>query len=196
MRASKAVSRDIQVVIKRSATFSIVYMSSFPIGSIVILQNLVRGSQYNGVRGIVKTNYDANNGGRQNILLPSVNKIVAVKPDNMKLSQVDSNSKAKSGGKSLSNKKKRGQQRKATKSQLSTASKDSVTALEAGPLGLTSEINDRLAAKFVKDIQDGQHIAIESILTDNGSLSFNLSLGKVVYLHLSLPFYKDARMKL
>jgi len=166
-------------------------MSSFPIGCNVILQNLVKGSQYNGKRGIVKSNYDTNNGGRQNVLLYDehkvAGKIVAVKPDNMKLARdmVDSNSKPnKSGGKSLSNKKKRGQQRKATKSQSQpTASMDDfVTAsLQAGPLGLTSEMNDRLAAKFVKDIQDGWHTATHSLATimgtqgENGSLPFNMS---------------------
>ena len=56
-------------------------MSSFPIGCNVILKNLVKGSQYNGETGIVKTNCDER--GRQNVLLLDSNKMVAVKPHNM-----------------------------------------------------------------------------------------------------------------
>lgn len=58
-------------------------MSSFPIGCNVTLHDLVKGSQYNGKNGIVKSNCDAR--GRQNVLLLDGNKMVAVKPDNMKL---------------------------------------------------------------------------------------------------------------
>ena len=92
-------------------------MSSFPIGSNVILHKLVKGSQYNGEIGIVKTNCDER--GRQNVLLHDGNKMVAVKPDNMILvrNKKDSNDKSKSGGKSSSSKKKRGKQRKAAKEQ-------------------------------------------------------------------------------
>ena len=61
-------------------------MSSFPVGSKVILQ--VKGSQYNGKHGIVKSDYCADS-GRQNVLLSNDNdgieKMVAVKPKNMKL---------------------------------------------------------------------------------------------------------------
>jgi len=96
---------------------------SFPIGCNVTLQNLVKGSQYNGKHGIVKSNCDER--GRQNVLLRDGNKMVSVKADNMKLVQSlwlcgddevqnkeDSNTKSNSGGKSLSKKKKRGKQRK------------------------------------------------------------------------------------
>ena len=60
-------------------------MSSFAIGSKVILQNLSKGSQYNGTCGVVKSS--CVNNGRRNVLLccGGVNKTVAVKPENMKL---------------------------------------------------------------------------------------------------------------
>ena len=63
----------------------ILIMSSFPIGSKVILQNLIKGSQYNGKHGVIKTNPDGNNDGRQQVLLHDEHNIICVKPHNMKL---------------------------------------------------------------------------------------------------------------
>ncbi|KAL7456343.1 hypothetical protein ACHAWC_007870 [Mediolabrus comicus] len=60
-------------------------MSSFPIGSKVMLQNLIKGSQYNGKDGVIKTNPDGNNDERQQVLLRYEHKILCVKPKNMKL---------------------------------------------------------------------------------------------------------------
>ena len=56
--------------------------SSFPVGSNVTLQNLVKG-QYNGKRGTIQTDEDISS-GRQNVLLDGGNKVVSVKPENMK----------------------------------------------------------------------------------------------------------------
>jgi len=64
--------------------------SSFQIGSNVILQHLIKGSQYNGKRGTIQTDEDISS-GRQNVLLDGGNKVVSVKPENMK--QVDSSQK-------------------------------------------------------------------------------------------------------
>lgn len=55
----------------------------FPIGSTVILQNLINGASYNNLRGIVKSNLDPTT-LRQNVFVVDVNKIVGVKPTNMK----------------------------------------------------------------------------------------------------------------
>lgn len=55
----------------------------FPIGSTVILQNLINGASYNNLRGIVKSNLDPTT-LRQNVFVVDVNKIVGVKPMNMK----------------------------------------------------------------------------------------------------------------
>jgi hypothetical protein len=60
-------------------------MSSFPIGSKVMLQNLIKGSQYNGKHGVIKTNPDGNNDERQQVLLHDEQKILSVKPKNILL---------------------------------------------------------------------------------------------------------------
>jgi len=56
--------------------------SSFPIGSKVILQNLVKGVQYNGQKGTVKSLPDKIT-LRQNVVLHDTNKSMAVKPINL-----------------------------------------------------------------------------------------------------------------
>ena len=57
--------------------------SSFPVGSKVILQNLVKGAQYNGMKGSVKSSPDPTT-SRQNIYVHAANKYLAVKPINLK----------------------------------------------------------------------------------------------------------------
>jgi hypothetical protein len=57
-------------------------VSSFPIGSRVILQNLVKGVQYNGQKGTVKSLPDKIT-LRQNVVLHDANKSMAVKPINL-----------------------------------------------------------------------------------------------------------------
>jgi len=59
--------------------------ASFPIGSKVILQNLNKGSKYNGKHGVIKSNPDGTNDGRQQVLLHDDHSIICVKPKNMKL---------------------------------------------------------------------------------------------------------------
>ncbi len=56
--------------------------SSFPVGSCVVLQNLVGGAQYNDKNGIVKSRLTAN--GRQEVYVFGVNKSMAIKPINMR----------------------------------------------------------------------------------------------------------------
>lgn len=56
--------------------------SSFPVGSCVVLQNLVGGAQYNDKNGIVKSQLTAN--GRQEVYVFGVNKSMAIKPINMR----------------------------------------------------------------------------------------------------------------
>lgn len=56
--------------------------SPFPIGSKVILQNLVKGVQYNGQKGTVKSLPDKIT-LRQNVVLHDTNKSMAVKPINL-----------------------------------------------------------------------------------------------------------------
>jgi len=56
--------------------------SSFPVGSCVVLQNLVGGAQYNDKNGIVKSRLTGN--GRQEVYVFGVNKSMAIKPINMR----------------------------------------------------------------------------------------------------------------
>jgi len=67
--------------------------ASFPIGSKVILQNLIKGSKYNGKRGIIKSNPDGANDGRQQVLLHDEHKILGVKPKNLKLIEEENSRK-------------------------------------------------------------------------------------------------------
>ena len=57
--------------------------SSFPVGSKVILQNLVKGAQYNGMKGSVKSSPDPTT-SRQNIFVHAAKKYLAVKSINLK----------------------------------------------------------------------------------------------------------------
>ena len=57
--------------------------SSFPIGSKVILQDLVKGAQYNGMNGTVNSLPDPTT-SRQNIYVHAANKSLAVKPVNLR----------------------------------------------------------------------------------------------------------------
>ena len=56
--------------------------SFFPVGSKVILQNLVKGAQYNGEQGKV-TGPLRQSSQRQNVFVASINKTMAIKPVNM-----------------------------------------------------------------------------------------------------------------
>ena len=58
-------------------------MTSFPIGSNIILQNLIAGAKYNGLRGVVKSNIDTTS-LRQNVFIVDVNKVISVKPANIR----------------------------------------------------------------------------------------------------------------
>ncbi len=55
--------------------------SSFPVGSSVILQNLVGAAQYNGKKGIVKSRLASN--GRQEVYVIDADKTMAIKPANL-----------------------------------------------------------------------------------------------------------------
>ncbi|KAL7467397.1 hypothetical protein ACHAXS_007647 [Conticribra weissflogii] len=57
-------------------------MSSFPIGSSVLLQGLVGAAQYNDKKGIVRSKVNAS--GRQEVYVFEANKSMAIKPINMK----------------------------------------------------------------------------------------------------------------
>ena len=57
-------------------------MASFPVGSSVILQNLVGAAQYNGKKGIVKSRLASNN-GRQEVYVIEADKTMAIKPANL-----------------------------------------------------------------------------------------------------------------
>ncbi len=57
--------------------------SSFPIGSKVVLQNLTKGAQYNGMKGTVKSLLDPTT-SRQNVFVHAANKSLAVKPINLR----------------------------------------------------------------------------------------------------------------
>mmetsp|Transcript_21813 Transcript_21813/g.35962 ORF Transcript_21813/g.35962 Transcript_21813/m.35962 type:complete len:389 (+) Transcript_21813:211-1377(+) len=57
--------------------------SSFPIGSKVILQNLAKAAQYNGMKGKVKSLPDPIT-SRQNVHVEAANKSLAVKPINLR----------------------------------------------------------------------------------------------------------------
>ncbi len=57
--------------------------ASFPIDSKVILQNLVKEAQYNGMKGTVKSSPDPTT-SRQHIHVPAANKSLAVKPVNLR----------------------------------------------------------------------------------------------------------------
>ncbi len=59
-------------------------LPSYPIGSRVILQDLVKGAQYNGMKGTVKSLPDPTT-TRQNIYVHTANKSLAVKPSNLRL---------------------------------------------------------------------------------------------------------------
>lgn len=56
---------------------------SFPIGSSVLLQNLVNAAKYNGMKGIVQSDVDSTT-FRQNVFIVDANKVVAMKPANLK----------------------------------------------------------------------------------------------------------------
>ena len=56
---------------------------AFSIGSVVQLQHLVKGSQYNGRIAAVKT--DPNNVGRQNVYIFELEKTISIKSENMRL---------------------------------------------------------------------------------------------------------------
>ena len=56
--------------------------SSFPFGSKVILQNLVKGAQYNGMKGTVKSSPDPTT-SRQSVFVHTANKSLAVRPINL-----------------------------------------------------------------------------------------------------------------
>ena len=56
-------------------------MASFPVGSSVILQNLVGAAQYNGKKGIVKSRVTTN--GRQEVYVIEADKTMAIKPANL-----------------------------------------------------------------------------------------------------------------
>ena len=57
--------------------------TSFPIGSCVLLQNLVNGSQFNDKKGIVKSHPDANS-GRQEVYVFEAQRSMAIKPANLR----------------------------------------------------------------------------------------------------------------
>ncbi len=57
--------------------------TSYPIGSTVILRDLVKGAQYNGMKGTVKSLPDPTT-KRQNIYVHPANKSLAVKPSNLR----------------------------------------------------------------------------------------------------------------
>lgn len=57
--------------------------ASFPIGSSVVLQNLINGATYNRLRGIVKSDLDPTS-LRQNVFIITANKTIAIRPTNMK----------------------------------------------------------------------------------------------------------------
>ena len=56
---------------------------SFPVGSSVLLQNLVKGAQYNDKKGIVRSRLNASS-GRQEVYVFEANKSMAIKPINMR----------------------------------------------------------------------------------------------------------------
>ena len=66
-------------------------MSTFPIGSTVVIQNLVNGSQFNGKRGVVQTECIS---GRYKLTLLHNNKSLGIKPTNMKLVEAEVLSKS------------------------------------------------------------------------------------------------------
>ena len=57
-------------------------MTSFPIGSSVLLQNLVKGAHLNDKKGIVKSKLSST--GRQEVYIFEENKTLAIKPANLK----------------------------------------------------------------------------------------------------------------
>ena len=57
-------------------------MTSFPIGSSVVLKNLVSGGQYNGQEGIVRS--DLTTAGRQEVSVVATEKTLSVKPANLR----------------------------------------------------------------------------------------------------------------
>ena len=59
-------------------------MASFPVGSSVILQNLVGAAQYNDKKGIIKSRLSTNGSGRQEVYVFDAKKSMAIKPANMR----------------------------------------------------------------------------------------------------------------
>ena len=57
-------------------------MTSFPIGSSVLLQNLVKGAHLNDKKGIVKSKLSSS--GRQEVYIFEENKALSIKPANLK----------------------------------------------------------------------------------------------------------------
>ena len=57
-------------------------MTSFPIGSSVLLQNLVKGAHLNDKKGIVKSKLSST--GRQEVYIFEENKSLSIKPTNLK----------------------------------------------------------------------------------------------------------------
>ena len=57
-------------------------MTSFPIGSSVLLQNLVKGAHLNDKKGIVKSRLSTT--GRQEVYIFEENKTMSIKPTNLK----------------------------------------------------------------------------------------------------------------
>ena len=57
--------------------------TSFPVGSSVVVQNLVKGAQYNGTKGTIKSTLDPKS-SRQEVFIPSANKTLAIKPVNLR----------------------------------------------------------------------------------------------------------------
>ena len=57
-------------------------MTSIPIGSSAIIQNLINGAQYNGLNAVIKSEIDPST-QRQNVLIASINKVIAVKRVNL-----------------------------------------------------------------------------------------------------------------
>ena len=56
--------------------------SSFPVGSSVLLQNLIKGAQFNGKKGIVKSQLNTTS-GRQEVYVFEAQKSMSIKPTNL-----------------------------------------------------------------------------------------------------------------
>ena len=112
---------------------------AFSIGSVVQLQHLVKGSQYNGKIAAVRT--DPNNVGRQNVCILELDKIVAIKPENMKLIMDSSGTADLLSGKLPEEMRDRNYNA------------------------------DNLGAGLISDIEKGSHSATEALLGLKGRLS-------------------------